>query len=85
MSQWFSIASFTLGQWILLYFFNRFIDEKLPVTRQSKDIPISAKGDGINYITTSKGAGKNELDATIKAIQKADLSNLQSQLKKHCE
>ena len=54
-------------------------------TIRSYDVSISAKGDGINYITTSKGAGKNELDATIKAIQKADLSNLQSQLKKHCE
>lgn len=54
-------------------------------TIRSYDVSISAKGDGINYITTSKGAGKNELDATIKAIQKADFSNLQGQLKKHCE
>ena len=48
---------------------------------RSYDVTITAKGDKVNYMATSKGVGKNELDAAIKAIQKADLSDLQGQLK----
>ena len=48
---------------------------------RSYDVTITAKGDKVNYMATSKGVGKNELDATIKAIQKAEFSDLQRQLK----
>lgn len=47
----------------------------------SYEITVTAKGDKVNYMATSKGVGKNELDAAIKAIQKADFTDLQRQLK----
>ena len=48
---------------------------------RSYEITVNAKGDKVNYMATSKGVGKNELDAAIKAIQKADFTDLQRQLK----
>ena len=52
---------------------------------RSYEITLSVKGDGVNYMTTSKGVGKSDLDATIKAVQKTDLSDLQKQLTKYCK
>jgi len=54
-------------------------------TLKSYDLTISIKGDNINFIVNTKGVGKNELDATIKAVQKADFSDLQKQLKSYCK
>lgn len=52
---------------------------------RSYEITLSVKGDGVNYMATSKGVGKSDLDATIKAVQKTDLSDLQKQLTKYCK
>ena len=52
---------------------------------RSYEITLSVKGDGVSYMATSKGVGKSDLDATIKAVQKTDLSDLQKQLTKYCK
>ena len=51
----------------------------------SFDFTISIKGDKINFFTTAKGVGKNEVDATISAIKKTDFSPLQKQLLPLCK
>lgn len=52
---------------------------------RSYEITLSVKGDGVKYMATNKGVGKSDLDATIKAVQKTDLSDLQKQLTKYCK
>lgn len=51
----------------------------------SFDFTISIKGDKVNFFTTAKGVGKNEVDATISAIKKTDFSPLQKQLLPLCK
>lgn len=51
----------------------------------SFDVGISIKGDKVNFSATNKGVGKNELDATIKAMQKTDFTDLQKQLAPYCK
>lgn len=51
----------------------------------SYDIGISFTGKAANYRVSTKGVGKNELDATIKAVQKADFTDLQKQLAPYCK
>ncbi len=50
----------------------------------SFDFTISIKGDKINFFTTAKGVGRNEVDATISALRKTDFSALQKQLMPIC-
>ena len=47
---------------------------------KSYDVSISIKGAGVDFFSMSKGAGKNETDATLSAIKKTDFSPLQKQL-----
>lgn len=54
-------------------------------TMKSFDVTFNVKGPKVNFQASSKGVGKDELDATIKAIQKADFSKLQPQLKQYCK
>jgi len=51
----------------------------------SFDFTISIKGDKINFFTTAKGVGRNEVDATISALRKTDFSALQKQLMPICK
>lgn len=44
------------------------------------DINVILRGDGIYFTESTKGAGKNEIDAIIKSINKIDFSRLQEQL-----
>ena len=50
----------------------------------SFDFTISIKGNKVNFFTTAKGVGRNEVDATISAIRKTDFSALQKQLMPIC-
>ena len=52
----------------------------------SYDVSISIKGasSGADFFSMSKGAGKNEVDATLSAIKKTDFSPLQKQLEPYC-
>ena len=54
-------------------------------TLKSYDIAVDAKGEKVSFHNEIKGVGKNELDATIKAVQKMDFSSLQKQLKTYCK
>lgn len=51
---------------------------------KSYDVSISIKGAGVDFFSMSKGAGKNETDATLSAIKKTDFSPLQKQLEPYC-
>jgi len=51
----------------------------------SFDFTIAIKGDRVNFFTTAKGVGKNEVDATISALKKTDFSALQKQLLPLCK
>lgn len=54
-------------------------------TLNSYDVELSIKGGSIYFTSRSKGVGKNQLDATIKAVQKTNFSDLQKQLEKDCQ
>lgn len=54
-------------------------------TLKSYDLTLTLKGENINFMVSAKGAGKNEIDAAIKAVQKIDFSDLQQQLKPYCK
>lgn len=51
----------------------------------SFDVGIYIKGERVNFSAAAKGVGKNELDATIKAVQKMDFADLQKQLAPYCK
>lgn len=46
---------------------------------------ITLRGDGIFFSESPKGAGKNEVDALVRAINKLDFSKLQKQLENSCK
>jgi hypothetical protein len=50
----------------------------------SFDFTISIKGDKVNFFTTAKGVGRNEVDATVSALRKTDFTPLQKQLMPIC-
>lgn len=51
---------------------------------QSYNVSVTLKGDGIFVKAEDKGVGKNETDAIIKAIQKANFGSITKQLQDHC-
>lgn len=52
---------------------------------KSFDITLTIKGGDVNFATTTKGVGKNEVDAVVKAVQKTEFQDLQKQLAPHCK
>ena len=51
----------------------------------SFDVTFSLKGEKISFTAKSKGVGKNELDANVKALQKMDFADLQKQVAPYCK
>jgi len=52
---------------------------------KSYDMAISLKGETVNFQANTKGVGKNLTDASIKALQKIDFTNLQKQMEALCK
>jgi len=51
----------------------------------SYNVSVSIKGAGVNFLGSSKGVGKSEVDAVISAIKKTDFTPLQKDLAPFCK